>query len=149
METTINKNLKLLQDNIGENLTNKAPAPVSRWLGGTLVEAQEGYVRLDFTVREDMTNAAKILHGGIMSTMIDEVMGFAIFTLDLDYFFPTVNLTVDFMSATHIGDTVQLRSSITKKGRTMVYIEATAHNQEGKLLAKGSSHVAKSQIKVK
>lgn len=139
----------MLQAHIGASLSEKGLAPVTRWLGGQLTKAEHGVVQVDFTVREDMTNLARILHGGIMSTMIDEVMGIAFFTLDLEYFYPTVNLHVDFMAPAQIGDTVLVEATIVKQGRTAIYSEATVRNQTGKLLAKGSSHVVVSSIKIK
>lgn len=142
-------NLALLQAHIGANLAEKGLAPVTRWLGGELTKAEKGVARVDFVVREEMTNLARILHGGIMSTMIDEVMGIAFFTLDLEYFFPTVNLNVDFMAPAQIGDLIQVEASITKQGKTIIYTEAIVKNGDGKLLAKGSSHVAKSHIRIK
>lgn len=143
-----NSNLALLQAYVGHSMS-EGPAAVTRWLGGTLSQAEYGEASAEFEVRKDMTNGAKILHGGIMTTMIDEVMGLAFYTLGSDYFYPTLSINVDFLAPAQIGDKVFVKANVVKHGRTIINLESQVHNAEGKLLARATSNIARSNIKMK
>ena len=64
--------LEALRPYIGQELS-MVPSPVAHWLKGILQEIGENGMKIAFTVREDMTNPARILHGGIIATMLASI----------------------------------------------------------------------------
>jgi acyl-CoA thioesterase len=49
----------------------------SQWLGISVEEIDAGYCKLSMTVKSDMLNGFKILHGGVTFALADSAMAFA------------------------------------------------------------------------
>jgi acyl-CoA thioesterase len=49
----------------------------SQWLGIEILELRAGYVRLQMSVREEMTNGFGVAHGGITYSLADSGLAFA------------------------------------------------------------------------
>src|SRR5690349_1710506 len=108
--------LEVLRPYIGQEMS-AIPSPVGHWMKGVLQEIGENSLKVAYTVRQDMTNPARILHGGIIATMLDDVMGITVMVKhnpDLKYFFTTVNLHVDYLASAREGMTVTASSNIIK-----------------------------------
>lgn len=48
-----------------------------KWLGISVIEAAEGYSKIQLTVREEMLNALGIAHGGVIFSLADSAFGLA------------------------------------------------------------------------
>lgn len=142
-----NKRLRLLQSFIGKPFSG-SPSPFAKWLNGTVVSVDENSVEFQFEVRKEMTNPVGMLHGGVISGMIDDCMGVTFFILGLEYFYPTINLNVEFFSSVKEGETVTVQTKVVKKGRTIINLKAEVMNEEQKVIAFATSNLAVSQIKI-
>lgn len=142
-----NKRLQLLQSFIGKPFS-ESPSPFAKWLNGTVVSVDENSVEFQFEVRKEMTNPVGMLHGGVISGMIDDCMGVTFFILGLEYFYPTINLNVEFFSSVKEGETVTVQTKVVKKGRTIINLKAEVMNEEQKVIAFATSNLAVSQIKI-
>ena len=83
--------LGLLQDMI----------PFNKFLGITVDDAREGYVRLALPFRAEYIGDASrpALHGGVISTLIDSCGGFAVWTqLRPEDRVSTIDLRVDYLA---------------------------------------------------
>ncbi len=49
----------------------------SQWMGIKIIDVKEGYCRITMSVREEMTNGFKILHGGVTYSFADSAFAFA------------------------------------------------------------------------
>ena len=49
----------------------------SQWLGIEVVEVEDGYCKLNMTVRKEMLNGFQIAHGGIAYSLADSALAFA------------------------------------------------------------------------
>ena len=77
-----------------------------------------------------------LVHGGVISTIMDEVMGWAAIHL-LKLIVLTKTMTIDFIQPVFIKDELKAEGWITKfDGNGEVVIEATVHNGRGELCAK-------------
>ena len=121
----------------------QTPSPVGNWLSGKLLEAEEGSLSIEFTVRKEMTNPMGILHGGISALIMDEVIGATVHTLNRDTFFTSVNLGVDFLRSVPTGAKVIAKSEIVRAGKTIVNAECKIYNEEGTIIAKGMSNLVR------
>ena len=141
--------LEVLRPYIGQELS-MVPSPVAHWLKGILQEINENGLKIAFTVREDMTNPAKILHGGIIATMLDDIMGISVMVKhnpDLSTFYSTVNLHVDYLASTREGATVIATSNIIKAGAKIANAEGWLHDGNGKLLAHATCNMLKVEMR--
>ena len=143
----MNPILEYVKGFIGKPLSG-VPSEFTLWLNGTLRQAEIGMLEMDFLVRKDMTNPMGIMHGGVMAAIMDEMMGFTVFCMQNEYFYSSVNLSVDFLESGKVGDTVTARAQLIRKGSRFVNMECTLKNQKGVLIAKASSNLATVPVKV-
>jgi uncharacterized protein (TIGR00369 family) len=122
------------------------PNPISTWLDGTLIQASAGSITAEFTVREDQCNHAQVLHGGIITTILDEIMGMTLITVEIEHLYVTINLHVDFLFGAKAGEKVTAVSEVYRVGKKIANVEAKLYNAEGKLLAKSTSNLAATSI---
>ncbi len=135
-----NPKLTWLKAHIGKS-TKNSPSPFAHWLDGILEEVEFGQLCIRFTVRPDMTNPHGMLHGGVISGMLDDVIGTTVATLDKEQPFVSINLSVDFVQGARVSDEVIAKAKVIRNGRTAVYVQAELFNQSAKLLAVATSNL--------
>ncbi|MEN9364118.1 MAG: hypothetical protein RI903_1427 [Bacteroidota bacterium] len=140
--------IAFLNQNLNRKIADGNPNPISTWLDGTLKKADMGSISVEFVVREDQCNHAGVLHGGIISTMLDELMGMTLITIEIDHLYVTINLHVDFLFGAKAGETVTVTSEVFRVGKKIANVEAKMYNAEGKILAKGTSNLAATSIPI-
>ncbi|MDT8887538.1 PaaI family thioesterase [Aquirufa regiilacus] len=140
------KILAYLQANLNKKIADGNPNPISTWLDGTLIKASAGSITAEFTVREDQCNHAQVLHGGIITTILDEIMGMTLITVEIEHLYVTINLHVDFLFGAKAGEKVTAVSEVYRVGKKIANVEAKLYNAEGKLLAKSTSNLAATSI---
>ena len=145
----IEKILAYLQANLNKKIADGNPNPISTWLDGTLIKASAGSITAEFTVREDQCNHAQVLHGGIITTILDEIMGMTLITVEIEHLYVTINLHVDFLFGAKAGEKVTAVSEVYRVGKKIANVEAKLYNAEGKLLAKSTSNLAATSIPMK
>lgn len=137
-----------LNQNLNKKIADGNPNPITTWLDGTLLKASAGSITAEFLVREDQCNHAQVLHGGIISTILDEIMGMTLITLKIEHLYVTINLHVDFLFGAKAGEKVTAVSEVYRVGKKIANVEAKLFNAEGKLLAKSTSNLAATSIPV-
>jgi len=140
------KILSYLNQNLNKKIADGNPNAVSKWLDGTLISASAGSITVEFEVREDQCNHAGILHGGIITTMLDEIMGMTLITVEIQHLYVTINLSVDFLFGAKPGEKVKVISEVFRVGKKIANVDAKMYNAEGKILAKGTSNLAATSI---
>ena len=142
-----NKILPQFQANIGKPMGKTSPA--GSWLEGTLVGAEEGQLVAKYEVKKEFTNPMGVLHGGVFGLIMDDLMGALVFSLDNEFAFTTINLSVDYLSAAKIGETIIAKATLVRKGQNVINCECNVTNEAGKLLAKSNSNLGKTHIKLR
>lgn len=139
--------LAYLNENLNKPMADSSNVgPVAVALNGILIEAKKGSITAEFTVREDQLNHANVLHGGVITTMLDEIMGMTLITEEITHLYVTINLHVDFLFGAKLGEKVRVVSEVIRVGKKVANIEGKMYNSEGKLLAKASSNFAATSI---
>jgi acyl-coenzyme A thioesterase 13 len=100
----------------------------------------------DSVVRPDQLNHAGVIHGGVISAMLDEMMGMTLITAKIDHLYVTINLYIDFLYGAKANEVITVTTEIHRVGKKIANVEAKLHNAEGKLLAKGVSNLAATSI---
>jgi uncharacterized protein (TIGR00369 family) len=142
------KIIAYLNANLNKKIADGNPNPITTWLDGTLIKASAGSITAEFTVREDQCNHAQVMHGGIITTILDEIMGMTLITVEIDHLYVTINLHVDFLFGAKAGEKVTAVSEVFRVGKKIANVEAKLYNAEGKLLAKSTSNLAATSIPV-
>jgi uncharacterized protein (TIGR00369 family) len=140
--------IEFLNQNLNKKIADGNPNPITTWLDGTLLKASAGSITAEFDVRPDQCNHAQVMHGGIITTILDEIMGMTLITLKIEHLYVTINLHVDFLFGAKAGEKVIAVSEVYRVGKKIANVEAKLYNEAGKLLAKGSSNLAATSIPV-
>ncbi|WP_339698536.1 PaaI family thioesterase [Algoriphagus aquimarinus] len=142
-----NSQLEQFKRLIGQKL-DKMPSMAGNWLAGTLLEIEKGFIRVSYTVSPEMCNPARILHGGVASLMMDDVIGMANFVAGSEYLMTSINLNVDFLSSAQIGEKVEVAAKLVRSGSNLNHWDAVITKDSGKLVAKASSNMIKTHVKL-
>ena len=100
-------------------------------------------MRLGLTVEERHTNPHGVMHGGVITTLMDEALGGVIATVRGAEAMEsarhvTVDMNVSFLSNARAGDEVTVEATLLKLGRSVAFGEAEARRKRGEaLIAKG------------
>ncbi len=143
------KAIAFLSQYIGKRMAHENPNPITRYLDGILKSVSAGSMTAEFEVREDQCNHAVVLHGGVISMLLDEMMGTTLITCDIEHLYVTINLSIDFLYGAKAGEKITVVSEVFRVGKKVANVEAKMYNAEGKLLAKGSSNLAATSIPFK
>ena len=111
--------------------------PSSRMLGWHLLDARpgEGWVRIGFVGKPEFCNPAGFVQGGILSAMLDDTMGPAVFVMtDGGLYTATITLNVNFLAPAKPGPIVG-EASVTQLGKTVAFVEGKLAAEDGTLLA--------------
>ena len=95
----------------------------------------EGTMTLRFTVKEWELNRVGVLHGGIISTMMDHATGSAIFAF-IGHWCPSVDMDVRFMSQAILGDELTCVGRVIHCGERFITADCVMTNEKtGRLVA--------------
>src|SRR5260370_21092911 len=117
-----------------EHLT--AP-PSSKLLGWHLLDARprDGWVRIGFDGRPDFCNPAGFVQGGILSAMLDDTMGPAVFVMtEGKLYTATITMTVNFLAPAKPGP-ITGEAKVTQLGKTIAFVEGRLVAENGTVLA--------------
>jgi uncharacterized protein (TIGR00369 family) len=117
------------------------PPPIASTMGFCLVEVGDGEVRFAVTPDESLYNPIGLVHGGLVCTLLDSVVGCAVHTtLPAGVGYTSIELKVSYLRPVHAhsGELVA-HGWVTKPGRRVAFADGDVRDRDGKLLATGSS----------
>jgi len=110
--------------------------PFTEHLGVQLVEATREHAVVSLAMRPELLNSWGATHGGVIMTMLDLVMSWAVRGhYGVAGGVLTVDMSVGFMKAGY-GDKVTAEGRVLHGGKSTAFCEAEARDADGKLLAK-------------
>ena len=111
-------------------------------IGAKLEEMSEGYMRLSVLLQAHHTNPNGVMHGGVVTTLMDEALGGVIASvrgMEVMRSTPhsTVEMNASFLATARPGDRVVVEGRVLRLGKSIAFGEAEAHRGDGELIAKG------------
>jgi uncharacterized protein (TIGR00369 family) len=115
--------------------------PMAETLPFTLLQPEEGNVRLVATPEARFFNLTNTMHGGWIMTMLDTVMSLAAqTTLAPGETCPSHETTTKFVRPISVeSGGMQIIGHVVSRGRTVITLEGRVEDAEGKLHAHGTS----------
>ncbi|MFB0507559.1 MAG: PaaI family thioesterase [Thermodesulfobacteriota bacterium] len=101
----------------------------------------EKTMRTSFIPTETYQGYDGIVHGGILSALLDEAM--AKLAFELGYNAVTAMLNIRFKSPAKVKEKLMVRGEITEVNRRLVLAKATIHREDGTLIAEGDSKLVR------
>ena len=111
--------------------------PSSKLLGWRLLDARpsEGWIRIGFDGKEEFRNPAGFVQGGILSAMLDDTMGPAVFVMtEGKLYTATITMTVNFLAPAKPGP-ITGEAKVTQLGKTIAFVEGKLGAEDGTVLA--------------
>jgi uncharacterized protein (TIGR00369 family) len=110
--------------------------PFTEHLGVQLVEMTKEHAVVSLQKRPELLNSWGATHGGVIMTMLDLVMSWAVRGhYGVMGGVLTVDLSLGFMKAS-VGDKVVAEGRVLHGGRSTAFCEGEARDDKGELLAK-------------
>jgi uncharacterized protein (TIGR00369 family) len=122
---------------IATALDHLTAPPSSKLLGWHLLDARpsEGWIRIGFEGKQEFCNPAGFIQGGLLSAMLDDTMGPAVFVMtDGKRYTATITMTVNFLAPARPGPIVG-EATVTQLGKTIAFVEGRLMAEGGTLLA--------------
>lgn len=135
------KVLEYIKENfLGKEVTDSR-SPAGNWLGFTLEHIEKGSATLTMTVRPEMTNPYGHIHGGMMSLVIDEAIGWGVVSMDAELHYTSLTLNVDFLFAIKTGERLRAQSKVLRVGKKIINVECHVYDMTGRILARANSNL--------
>lgn len=116
--------------------------PAFREFGARLLRAEAGRVVMRFDLDARWLQGNGVLHGGIVSTLLDSAMAYAVMsTLSPGEMTATVTITVNFLTAASVRDTT-VEAEIEKRGRSLAFLRAKLTATTGTVCATATATFA-------
>jgi uncharacterized protein (TIGR00369 family) len=122
---------------ISTALDHLVAPPSSKLLGWHLLDARpkDGWIRIGFDGKAEFCNPAGFVQGGLLSAMLDDTMGPAVFIMtEGKLYTATISLTVNFLAPAKPGPIVG-EANVTQLGKTIAFVEGRLMAEDGTLLA--------------
>jgi uncharacterized protein (TIGR00369 family) len=114
-----------------------AHIPFVHFCGIEPVSSEPGRTRLRVKLEEHHMNQLGIAHGGITMTLLDVALGTASRSGADKSAVMTLDMQTQFIAPGR--GTLTAEGRIVKSGRSLVFVEADVHDEEGTLVAKASA----------
>ncbi len=111
--------------------------PCSKLLGWHVLDARprDGWVRIGFDARPEFCNPAGFIQGGILSAMLDDTMGPAVFIMSEGRLYTaTITMTVNFLAPAKVGP-ITGEANVTQLGKTVAFVAGRLTAENGTVLA--------------
>lgn len=105
----------------------------------TSLDCDKGVLEAEFVANSEFTNRAGHIQGGILSAMLDDLMGYALgITLPSGYFAPTANMQVSFLNPAPVGR-LHGRGEVLKEEHGIYQLFSKLYDENDLLLASATA----------
>lgn len=124
----MNERLKLFWE-VGENMIAATPHAVELGVKFVAVGAGHATLSLPFSPQLVGDSKTRVVHGGAVTTLLDQACGLAAFTaFDTLGALATLSLRIDYQRAARPGETIIALAECYKTTKHVAFLRATAHD---------------------
>jgi len=120
--------------------------PFTKWLNGKIIRAEYGQIELEIDIRPEMSNPTGLLHGGMQSAMMDDVLGMTTATLGYEGFPISIDFHIDFLGKVKIGESVRVIAEVVREGKNIIHMSIEILDKNGNLVSTGNSNLLKTSF---
>lgn len=113
----------------------------------TTVKIEEGKAQIQLTVEPKYFHALGALHGSVYFKLLDDAAFFAVNSIVKDVFVLTTNFNINLIRPISEG-VITSKGRVKFKSKNLFIAESSLFNEDGKEIAFGSGHFAKSKIEL-
>lgn len=105
----------------------------SQWLGISVLDINDGYSKIQMTVRPEMINGLGTVHGGIAFSFADSAFAFA--CNNRNVLSVALDTSINFIKPIFIGDVLTAQAKEIHNGRSTGLYHITITNQNNYIVA--------------
>jgi len=116
--------------------------PATAFLGFQLtsIDVEKGRCDAQFRLPDAATNPGGSAQGGFITAILDEVMSVAGSVVQPPpAMSPTLQMTTSFIRPVPVGERLDARGQVVRKGRAAIFTEGWLWNEDGTLLAQATA----------
>lgn len=140
------KIISMMNSYKGESLSKFPIKGVTKWLDARLLSFVRGEIILEYTVRQEMTNPAGYLHGGIQVTMLDDAVGTVCAGLGYERATLSIDVHTDFLGVAKVGDVLTAKAFVVREGGNIINAAAELWDTNNTLVAKMNTNLLISNL---
>jgi uncharacterized protein (TIGR00369 family) len=112
----------------------------------TLANPETGELEANFNAQNIFNNTADNIQGGILTAMLDDLMGYALgITLPATQFAPTANLNVSFLRPAKVG-VLHGKGQVLKQEGDVFHLAGKLYNDKNELVASATAKAKRMQL---
>ncbi len=116
-----------------------APPPIATHFDFRVLDIEEGKVSFGCTPDRSAYNPIGMVHGGLVCTLLDTVIGCAVHTtLPARVGYTSIEIKVNYLRPVHTGVELLARGWVIKPGRRVAFADAEVLGADGKQVATAS-----------
>ncbi|CAN5229649.1 PaaI family thioesterase [soil metagenome] len=115
--------------------------PCAELLGWHVQDARpaDGWIRIGFEGRPEFRNPAGYIQGGLLSAMLDDTMGPAVFAhTDGALYTATIDMNVSFLNPAKVGPIIG-EGQVIQLGKSVGFVEAKLLDADGMIVTGAST----------
>lgn len=132
---------------VGSEFTDSR-SPAGNWLKPRIERFEKGKAAISVIVREEMCNPYRHIHGGMMSLLVDEAIGWAVVSLSTEQHYTSISLNVDFLYAAAEGERITAYAKIIRHGKKIINATVEVFNDQKEIICRASSNLAATNMKI-
>ena len=116
-----------------------APPPIATHFDFRIIDIEPGRIRFGCTPDASAYNPIGVVHGGLVCTLLDTVLGCAVHTtLPARVGYTSIEIKVNYLRPVHLGAELVGHGWVTKPGRRVAFAEGEVLGADGKQVATAS-----------
>jgi uncharacterized protein (TIGR00369 family) len=112
-------------------------SPFWALIGIKVLSIEQQQARIKLKVTKDLLNGNQILHGGVLTALLDAAMGINLKLKDSEISFATISLTTQYMKAVSVDETLYATAEVVQYGRSIASMQAYLFNEKDELISMG------------
>jgi uncharacterized protein (TIGR00369 family) len=112
-------------------------SPFWSLIGMKVDSIEENSARIKLKVTRNLLNGNNILHGGVVTTLLDAAMGINLKLNIVDAPYSTISLTSQFIKIVKEDELIYGSAEIIQIGRSVACVEARLSNENGEVIGMG------------
>lgn len=103
----------------------RSQGPFTQLVGPVWIRREAGGSACAFLAEERHTNARGVVHGGMLMSFADHMLGWLVWDAVEKNACATVSLNNQFIAAAKPGDWIEMRGRIVRQTRSLVFVQGT------------------------
>lgn len=136
-----------LKNLVGKVFTDSR-SPAGNWLHPRIEHFEKGNAAISVVVRPEMCNPYQHIHGGMMSLVIDEAIGWAVVSLSSEIHYTSISLNIDFLYAAAEGERITAKAKIVRHGKKIINAAVEVFNEKDEIICRANSNLAATNMKI-